>query len=132
MGLLHKTLKDLKQPSVDIKLTLKLLLTILLSTIGLINKESETFARVRGGAEMLANGGFFSYLRVLLENRNESEKARNEKSENMSGLGLAVVSMIINSLRDSSSSSDMPLVVMHVRWLSLKNEVEVQRYDGGG
>ncbi|GJZ30229.1 hypothetical protein Tco_0575276 [Tanacetum coccineum] len=93
---------------------------------------------------MLANCGFFSYLRVLLENRNESEKAGNEKSENMSGLGLAVVSMIINSLRDSSSSSDMPLVVMHVRclinfltlgiteWLLLKNEVEVQSYDGGG
>ncbi|GJX61656.1 hypothetical protein Tco_0294556 [Tanacetum coccineum] len=182
MGSGIKTLKDLKQPSVDIKLTLKLLLTVLLSTIGLINKESEvsdlylrllptlcnfvepveysslslatidlivkrstpatwfpiiqknlqlqnvvkklynnsylpavpvilkfllTFARVRGGAEMLANCGFFSSLRVLLENGNESEKAGIEKSENMWGLGLAVVSMIINSLRDSSSSSDM-------------------------
>ncbi|GJX33097.1 hypothetical protein Tco_0242952, partial [Tanacetum coccineum] len=99
--------------------------TYIEATIGLINKESE-----------IANGGFFSYLRVLLENRNESEKARNEKSENMSGLGLAVVSMIINSLRDSSSSSllyDIDVCVVGITgWLPLKKEVEVQRYDGGG
>lgn len=177
-----KILKDLKPSSVDIKPTFKLLLTLLLSMVGSIEKESEvsdvylsllpivcnfieqvdyctlsvaiidvvlkrfstptlwfpiiqkhlnvqnivkklhdkkyfpsvpvilkfllTFANVRGGAEILANTGFFSSLRILLEIENESEKAENEqeKSQNIWGLGLAVVAMIINSLRDSCFS----------------------------
>ncbi|XP_071717637.1 uncharacterized protein [Rutidosis leptorrhynchoides] len=180
-----KTLKDLKMSSVDLKPTFELLLTLLLSTVGSINNESEvsvsdlyfrllpilcsfiepveyctlslaaidlilkhfqtptlwfpiiqkhlhvqnivkklhdktylpsvhvilkfflTFARVREGAEILTNTGFFSSLRVLLENGNESEKAENDKSDHIWGLGLAVVSTIINSLRDSSSFYEM-------------------------
>lgn len=57
-----------------------------------------TFARVRKGAEMLVNTGFFSSLRVLLD---EKEK------EKIWGLGLAVVSTIIYSLRDTSSASEI-------------------------
>lgn len=89
-----------------------------LPAVPVILKFLLTFARVRGGAEMLVNIGFFSSLRVLFEgsldggtlslaNGNESEKAEKEKPQHIWGLGLAVVSMIIYSLRDSSSSSDM-------------------------
>ncbi|KVH88159.1 hypothetical protein Ccrd_024450 [Cynara cardunculus var. scolymus] len=89
-----------------------------LPAVPVILKFLLTFARVRGGAEMLVNIGFFSSLRVLFEgsldggtlslaNGNESEKAEKEKPQHIWGLGLAVVSMIIYSLRDSSSNSDM-------------------------
>ncbi|KAI3804009.1 hypothetical protein L1987_32177 [Smallanthus sonchifolius] len=187
VGSTLKTLKDLKTPSsVDLKPTIKLLLTLLLSTLGSINKESEvsdvylrllpilcnfvepndyctlslatidlllkhfqtptlwfpiiqnhlhvqnivkklhdktylpsvpvilkfflTFALVKEGAEILANTGFFSSLRVLLENGNESEKAENENPERLWGLGSAVMSMIIYSLKDSYSSSFSDMV----------------------
>lgn len=52
---------------------------------------------------MLVNTGFFSSLRVLLD-ENENE---NEKEKKIWGLGLAVVSTIIYSLRDTSSSSEI-------------------------
>nr|XP_043624466.1 uncharacterized protein LOC122596031 [Erigeron canadensis] len=183
VGSMIKVLRDLKPSSVDLKSTFKLLLTLLLSTLGSINKESEasdvclrllpilcnfvepvayctlslaiidlllkrfmaptlwfpviqkhlhvqsivkklhdkkylpsvsvilkfllTFAHVREGAEILASTGFFSSLRELLENGNESENSEKEKTEHIWGLGLAVVSMIINTLRDSSACSEI-------------------------
>ncbi|KAL4585015.1 hypothetical protein LXL04_009628 [Taraxacum kok-saghyz] len=61
-----------------------------------------TFARVKKGSEILTNMGFFSSLRVLLdENENEKEK------EKIWGLGLAVVSTILHSLKDSSLETDI-------------------------
>ncbi|GKE24959.1 zinc finger, CCHC-type containing protein [Tanacetum coccineum] len=110
------------------------------ATIGLINKESEV-------SDL--------YLRLLPSLCNFVE------SVEYSNLSLAKIDLLLKrstpatswvgsgvddyySLRDSSSSSDMPLVVMHMRclinflalgiteWLPLKNEVEVQTYDGGG
>ncbi|KAK9070882.1 hypothetical protein SSX86_009450 [Deinandra increscens subsp. villosa] len=81
-----------------------------LPSVPVILKLLLTFTLVKEGAEMLANTGFFSSLRVLLENVNESEKAENENPEHLWGLGLAVVSMIIYSLKDSYSSSFSDMV----------------------
>ncbi|CAH1423389.1 unnamed protein product [Lactuca virosa] len=71
------------------------------NSVPVILKFLLTFARVRKGAEMLVNMGFFSSLRVLLD-ENENEK----ENEKIWGLGFAVVSMIIYSLKDSPSASD--------------------------
>lgn len=80
-----------------------------------------TLARVRGGAEMLVNSGFFSSLRVLfaesIDGRlfppinseggfsNSSDKI--EKPGCIWGLGLSVVTAIIQSLGDSSACNDI-------------------------
>ncbi|KAL8234414.1 hypothetical protein R6Q59_020514 [Mikania micrantha] len=76
-----------------------------LPSVTVVLKLFLTIALVKEGAEMLADTGFFSSLRVLLENGNGSEKAENENPERLWGLGSAVVSMIIYSLKDSYSLS---------------------------
>lgn len=75
-----------------------------LPSVPVILKLFLTFSHVKEGAEILANTGFFSSLRVLLENGNESEKVETENPDRVWGLGSAVLSMIIYSLKDSYSS----------------------------
>ncbi|XP_021988826.1 uncharacterized protein LOC110885447 isoform X1 [Helianthus annuus] len=72
-----------------------------LPSVPVILKFFLTFALVKEGAEILANSGFFTSLRNLLENGNESETAQIENPERVWGLGSAVVSMIIYSLKDT-------------------------------
>ncbi|KAL8188648.1 hypothetical protein R6Q57_029668 [Mikania cordata] len=81
-----------------------------LPSVTVVLKLFLTIALVKEGAEMLADTGFFSSLRVLLENGNRSEKFENENPERLWGLGSAVVSMIIYSLKDSYSLSFSDMV----------------------
>ncbi|XP_030450648.2 uncharacterized protein LOC115672831 isoform X2 [Syzygium oleosum] len=76
-----------------------------------------TLARVRGGAELLLNAGFFSSLRVLFSYIEDGRRSsatnrvrdvsdtsdKNEESQHLWGLGLAVVTAMVHSLGDSSS-----------------------------
>lgn len=80
-----------------------------------------TLARVRGGAELLLNASFFSSLRVLFSHiedgrcssatngvRDVSDTSdKNEESQHIWGLGLAVVTAMVHSLGDSSSFIDI-------------------------
>ncbi|XWS67769.1 hypothetical protein CRYUN_Cryun04dG0033700 [Craigia yunnanensis] len=80
-----------------------------------------TIARVRGGAEMLLNAGFFSALKVLFADMSDgrvslvinSGKKRStlsdktEKPQLIWGLGLAVVTAMVHSLGDNSSCIDI-------------------------
>jgi nuclear pore complex protein Nup188 len=98
-----------------------------LASFPIILKFFLTLARVRGGAEMLANSGFFSSLRVLFAESfdgrlfspinseggfsNSSDKI--EKPGCIWGLGLSVVTAIIQSLGDSSTCIDIVDNVIH-------------------
>ncbi|OVA06310.1 hypothetical protein BVC80_8889g25 [Macleaya cordata] len=87
-----------------------------LGSIPVILKFLLTLARVRGGAEMLQTSGFFSSLKVLfalsidgkpfLNIQDESLLStscdKDEKNQHIWGLGLAVVTAMINSLGDSA------------------------------
>ncbi|KAG6709285.1 hypothetical protein I3842_06G125100 [Carya illinoinensis] len=91
------------------------------ASIPIILKFFLTLAQVRGGAEMLLNSGFFSSLRVLFAESadgrlfslinsegnvsNSSDKI--EKPQHIWGLGLSVVTAIIQSLGDRSTGSDI-------------------------
>ncbi|GMY05517.1 nucleoporin like [Fagus crenata] len=91
------------------------------ASIPILLKFFLTLARVRGGAEMLLNSGFLSSLRVLFSEyldgesfssinsegslSNSSDKS--EKPQHIWGLGLAVVTAIIQSLGDSSTCTDI-------------------------
>ncbi|XP_048128814.1 uncharacterized protein LOC115735783 isoform X2 [Rhodamnia argentea] len=80
-----------------------------------------TLARVRGGAELLLNAGFFSSLRVLfsyIEDGRHSSATdgvrdvsdtsdKYEESQHIWGLGLAVVTAMVHSLGDSSYFIDI-------------------------
>lgn len=92
-----------------------------LASIPIILRFLLTLARVREGAEMLLTAGFFPSLRVLFADlsvdrpfsviqndtsvSNSSEKI--EKPQHVWGLGLAVVTAIIQSLGDSSSCTSI-------------------------
>lgn len=86
------------------------------SSIPIIMKFFLTIARTRGGAEMLYCAGFLSSLRVLFAQSGEAFSRTS--SENLSstcenleipqdiwGLGLAVVTAMVQSLGDSSSGT---------------------------
>ncbi|CAK9177631.1 unnamed protein product, partial [Ilex paraguariensis] len=95
------------------------------ASVPVILKFLLTLAQSREGAEMLLNAGFFASLRVLFDGvrddiplsviqrerslSNSSEKS--EKPQCIWGLGLAVVTAMIHSLRGSSSGTG---VVDHV------------------
>ncbi|XP_021286367.1 uncharacterized protein LOC110418076, partial [Herrania umbratica] len=78
-------------------------------------------ARVRGGAEMLLNAGFFSSLKVLYADMSDGRVSsvinsgkslsilsdKTEKPQPIWGLGLAVVTAIVHSLGASSSCIDI-------------------------
>ncbi|KAJ7978575.1 Nucleoporin like [Quillaja saponaria] len=78
-----------------------------------------TLARVKGGAEMLFNSGFLSSLKVLFAeygsrpfSRVNDERVSNlheetEKPQSIWGLGLAVVTAMVQSLADSSYCIDI-------------------------
>ncbi|KAF8013563.1 hypothetical protein BT93_I1419 [Corymbia citriodora subsp. variegata] len=80
-----------------------------------------TLARVRGGAELLLNAGFFSSLRVLFSYIEDGRRSsvtnrvrdvsdlsdKKEESQHIWGLGLAVVTAMVHSLGDSSSFIDI-------------------------
>ncbi|KAB1207586.1 hypothetical protein CJ030_MR7G022888 [Morella rubra] len=89
-------------------------------SIPLLLKFFLTLARVRGGAEMLLNSGFFSMLRVLFAETSDGRLFSSINSEgspsnaldkfdkphHIWGLGLSVVIAIIQSLGDSPTYSD--------------------------
>lgn len=97
-----------------------------LASVPIILKFLLTLARVREGAKMLLNSGFFSSLRELFAElsdvrpflviqsetplSNSSDKV--EKPQHVWGLGLAVVTAVIHSLGDSSSCTDIVDYVM--------------------
>ncbi|KAK8501758.1 hypothetical protein V6N12_072895 [Hibiscus sabdariffa] len=80
-----------------------------------------TIARVRGGAEMLLNAGFFSSLKLLFADMSDGRVSsvinsgkrlstspdKTEKPQLIWGLGLAVIAAMVHSLGDSSSSADI-------------------------
>ncbi|XP_054786453.1 uncharacterized protein LOC129292825 isoform X2 [Prosopis cineraria] len=105
-------------PVIRNHLQLKLLLLKLQdktsSSIPIILKFLLTLARVKGGAEMLYGSGFLSSLRVLFAECDEvfsrihsenvgSLHGRFEMPGDIWGLGLAVVTAMVQSLEDSSS-----------------------------
>lgn len=91
------------------------------SSISIIMKFFLTLARVRGGAEMLLNSGFLSSLRFLFSESLDdtpfmvtnnkgslsisSEKM--EKPQQIWGLGLAIITAMVQSLGDGSSCVDI-------------------------
>ncbi|XP_068323187.1 uncharacterized protein [Pyrus communis] len=75
-----------------------------LESVPVIMKFFMTLARVRQGAEMLINYGFLSSLRFL-NSSSSSEKL--EKPEQIWGLGLAVITAMVESLGDSSACSNL-------------------------
>ncbi|KAJ1422124.1 hypothetical protein SESBI_13251 [Sesbania bispinosa] len=86
------------------------------SSIPIILKFFLTLARVRGGAEMLYCSGFLSSLRVLFAESGEafsrigsenpgSSHEKFEIPQDIWGLGLAVVTAMVQSLGDSSSGT---------------------------
>lgn len=91
------------------------------ASISIIMKFFLTLARVRGGTEMLLNCGFLSSLRFLfdecLEDRsftvtNNSESfpissEKMEKPQQIWGLGLAIITAMVQSLGDGSSCMDV-------------------------
>ncbi|XP_052191958.1 uncharacterized protein LOC127801127 isoform X2 [Diospyros lotus] len=91
------------------------------ASVPVILKFLLTIARVRDGAEMLMSAGFLSSLKVLFSDLTEgnsfsiSESKRSlfnlsdkiEKPQCIWGLGLAVVTAIVESLGDSSSCADI-------------------------
>ncbi|XP_057475806.1 uncharacterized protein LOC130763817 [Actinidia eriantha] len=97
-----------------------------LSSVPIILKFLLTLARVRDGAEMLFNAGCLPSLRVLFADMSEgtsfsvteNEKSlfnlydKIEKPQDIWGLGLAVVTAIIQSLGDGSSCADIVDYVM--------------------
>ncbi|XP_068319401.1 uncharacterized protein [Pyrus communis] len=92
-----------------------------LESVPIIMKFFLTLARVRQGAEMLINYGFLSSLRFLfteyldgmsssitIDNRNSNSSSEKlEKPQQIWGLGLAVITAMVQSLGDSSSCSDL-------------------------
>ncbi|MBA0862124.1 hypothetical protein Goshw_004762 [Gossypium schwendimanii] len=80
-----------------------------------------TIARVRGGAEMLLNAGFFSSLKLLFADMSDGRVSsvinsgkklstlsdKIEKPQLIWGLGLAVITAMVHSLGDSSLSIDI-------------------------
>lgn len=80
-----------------------------------------TIACVRGGAEMLLNSGFFSSLKALFSDMSDGRVSsvinsgkkpstlsdNTEKPQLIWGLGLAVVTAMVHSFGDSSSSVDI-------------------------
>ncbi|XP_010261283.1 PREDICTED: uncharacterized protein LOC104600140 [Nelumbo nucifera] len=91
------------------------------ASIPIILKFLLTLAQVRGGAEMLQNANVFSSLKALFallldgnhilniqgNNGFATSLDKDEKPQYIWGLGLAVVTAMINSLGDSSSCDDM-------------------------
>ncbi|XP_059647512.1 uncharacterized protein LOC132293878 [Cornus florida] len=90
------------------------------ASIPVILKFLLTLARVRGGADMLLTAGFFPSLRVLFadlsdgrpssviqKEKNLSCSGKIENPQHFWGLGLAVVTAMIQSLGDSSSCTDL-------------------------
>ncbi|KAI4297724.1 hypothetical protein L6164_037599 [Bauhinia variegata] len=86
------------------------------TSIAIIMKFFLTLARVKGGAEMLYCSGFLSSLRVLFAESGEasprihsesldSSYEKGEMLQNIWGLGLSVVTAMVQSLGDSSSST---------------------------
>ncbi|XP_050146122.1 uncharacterized protein LOC126621628 isoform X1 [Malus sylvestris] len=92
-----------------------------LESVPVIMKFFLTLARVRQGAEMLINYGFLSSLRFLfaeyldgmsssvtIDNRNSNSSSEKlEKPQQIWGLGLAVITAMVQSLGDSSACSDL-------------------------
>ncbi|KAK8491476.1 hypothetical protein V6N11_059401 [Hibiscus sabdariffa] len=80
-----------------------------------------TIARVRGGAEMLLNAGFFLISQLLFADMSDGRVSsvinsgkrlstspdKTEKPQLIWGLGLAVIAAMVHSLGDSSSSADI-------------------------
>ncbi|KAG8368145.1 hypothetical protein BUALT_Bualt15G0014600 [Buddleja alternifolia] len=86
-------------------------------TVSVILKFLLNLACVRQGAEMLLNAGILESLRMLLSDFSESGPFSNisdkiEKSQSIWGLSLAVLTAIIQSLGDSSSSASIVDYVM--------------------
>lgn len=83
------------------------------SSIPIIMKFFLTLARVRGGAEMLYCSGFLSSLRLLFSESgeafsrigSENPGSKFEIPQDIWGLGLAVVTAMVQSLGDSSSGT---------------------------
>ncbi|XAR59056.1 hypothetical protein NMG60_11014687 [Bertholletia excelsa] len=92
-----------------------------LSSIPVVLKFLLTIARVREGAEMLFTGGFLPSLRMLFADISECESLsiiesergasnssdKKERPHCIWGLGLAVVTAMVDSLRDSFSCADV-------------------------
>ncbi|KAH0977984.1 hypothetical protein GBA52_027703 [Prunus armeniaca] len=91
-----------------------------LDSVPIIMKFFLTVARVRQGAEMLINYGFLSSLRLLFteclegrsssvstNKRNPNSTEKTEKPQQIWGLGLAVITAMVQSLGDSSACSDV-------------------------
>ncbi|BFG42271.1 hypothetical protein CerSpe_285450 [Prunus speciosa] len=91
-----------------------------LDSVPIIMKFFLTVARVRQGAEMLINYGFLSSLRLLFAEylegrsssvsttkRNPNSTEKTEKPQQIWGLGLAVITAMVQSLGDSSACSDV-------------------------
>ncbi|KAF3434642.1 hypothetical protein FNV43_RR21727 [Rhamnella rubrinervis] len=91
------------------------------ASISIIMKFFLTLARVRGGAEMLLNCGFLSSLRFLfaecLEDRSftvtnnkgsfPASSDKMEKPQQIWGLGLAIITAMVQSLGEGSSCIDV-------------------------
>lgn len=99
-------------------------------SIPIILKFLLSLARVRGGAEMLLNAGFFASLKVLFaditdgsslsliqKDRSLSNSEKVKKPQHIWGLGLAVVTAIIQSLGDGSSCRNFVDYVMDYLFL---------------
>ncbi|XVF00933.1 hypothetical protein REPUB_Repub04eG0044900 [Reevesia pubescens] len=92
-----------------------------LGSVPILLKFFLTIARVRGGAEMLLNAGFFSSLKVLFADMSDGRVSsvinsgkklstlsdKTEKPQLIWGLGLAVVTAMVHSLGCSSSCTDI-------------------------
>ncbi|KAJ4965226.1 hypothetical protein NE237_017075 [Protea cynaroides] len=92
-----------------------------LASIPIILKFLLTLARVRQGAEMLQSANFFSSLKQLFaflldekylsdiqeDNRPSTSYNKDEKPQQIWGLGVAVITAMIYSLGDSSSCADI-------------------------
>ncbi|WCJ39807.1 hypothetical protein M5689_020767 [Euphorbia peplus] len=99
-----------------------------LASVSITLKFLLTLAHVRGGAEMLLSCGFFPSLRVMFDNLLDGRPStiitnsngfpnipeKDEKPQNIWGLGLAVITAMFHSLGDNSYSDLMDNVIPYL------------------
>ncbi|XP_065865698.1 uncharacterized protein [Euphorbia lathyris] len=99
-----------------------------LASVSITLKFLLTLAHVRGGAEMLLSSGFFPSLRVMFDNLLDGRPStiitnsngflnlpeKDEKPQNIWGLGLAVITAMFDSLGESSYTNLMDNVMPYL------------------